>query len=74
VVWFTVAVVEPVSPVAGMVARADSIDDLALLRHGGMGRLFAHAYAPSTLGSFLRAYVMGAAFLLACCCHGHQIR
>ena len=29
------------SLVAGMVAGADSIDDMALLRHGGMGRLFA---------------------------------
>jgi hypothetical protein len=38
------------SLVAGMVARADSIDDMALLRHGGMGRLFARIYAPSTLG------------------------
>lgn len=26
--------------VAGMLAGADSIDDLDLLRHGGMGRLF----------------------------------
>jgi hypothetical protein len=26
------------SLVAGMVAGADSIDDMALLRHGGMGR------------------------------------
>ena len=26
---------------------------MALLRHGGMGRLFANAYAPSTLGSFV---------------------
>ena len=26
--------------VAGMVAGADSIDDLDLLRHGGMGELF----------------------------------
>ena len=43
------------SLVAGMVAGADSIDDMALLRHGGMGRIFARAYAPSTLGSFLRA-------------------
>src|SRR4051794_27670524 len=38
------------SLVAGMVAGADSIEDMALLRHGGMGRVFAHAYAPSTLG------------------------
>jgi hypothetical protein len=37
------------SLVAGMVAGADSIDDMALLRHGGMARVFARAYAPSTL-------------------------
>ena len=42
-----------------MVAGADSIDDMALLRHGGMGRVFAGAYAPSTLGSFLRAFTFG---------------
>ena len=47
------------SLVAGMVAGADSIDDMALLRHGGMGRMFARAYAPSTLGSFLRAFTFG---------------
>ena len=47
------------SLVAGMVAGADSIDDMALLRHGGMGRLFAAIYAPSTLGSFLRAFAFG---------------
>ena len=47
------------SLVAGMVAGADSIDDMALLRHGAMGRVFAGAYAPSTLGSFLRAFSFG---------------
>jgi hypothetical protein len=47
------------SLVAGMVAGADSIDDMRLLRHGGMGRVFAAAYAPSTLGSFLRAFTFG---------------
>ena len=41
--------------VAGMCAGADSIDDMNLLRHGGMGRLFDRAYAPLTLGSVLRA-------------------
>jgi Transposase DDE domain group 1 len=45
--------------VAGMAAGADSIDDLDLLRHGGMGRLFASVYAPSTLGSFLRFFTWG---------------
>ena len=48
-----------VSLVAGMVAGADSIDDMALLRHGGMGRVFTNAYAPSTLGSFLRSFTFG---------------
>jgi hypothetical protein len=47
------------SLVAGMAAGADSIDDMALLRHGGMGRVFTGAYAPSTLGSFLRSFRFG---------------
>ena len=47
------------SLVAGMAAGADSIDDMALLRHGGMSRIFAKVYAPSTLGSFLRAFTFG---------------
>lgn len=47
------------SLVAGMVAGADSIDDMALLRHGAMRRLFTKVYAPSTLGSFLRAFTFG---------------
>ena len=47
------------SLVAGMVAGADSIDDLAVLRHGAMGKLFNRIYAPSTLGSFLRAFTFG---------------
>lgn len=42
-----------------MVAGADSIDDMRLLRHGGMTRLFDRVYAPSTLGSFLRAFEFG---------------
>ena len=44
---------------AGMVAGADSIEDLDVLRHGGMGRLFGAVYAPSTLGSFLREFTFG---------------
>lgn len=47
------------SLVGGMVCGADSIDDMAVLRHGGMGRVFARVYAPSTLGSFLRAFTFG---------------
>ena len=45
--------------IAGMVAGADSINDMDLLRHGGMSRLFDRIYAPSTLGSFLRAFTFG---------------
>ena len=45
--------------VAGMVAGADSISDMALLRHGGMGRLFTGVRAPSTLGTFLRSFTFG---------------
>src|SRR5688572_11533625 len=47
------------SLIAGMVAGADSIEDMALLRHDGMGTLFDAAYAPSTLGSFLRSFTFG---------------
>ena len=32
---------------------------MALLRHGGMRRVFNGCYAPSTLGSFLRAFTFG---------------
>jgi Transposase DDE domain group 1 len=48
-----------VALVAGMVAGADSITDMDLLRHGGMGRLFAEVRAPSTLGTFLRLFTFG---------------
>jgi hypothetical protein len=45
--------------VGGMVAGADSIDDMDLLRHGAMGRLFTGVRAPSTLGTFLRSFTFG---------------
>ena len=45
--------------VAGMMAGADSIADMAVLRHGGMGRLFTGIRAPTTLGTFLRALRFG---------------
>src|SRR5690625_1089924 len=47
------------SLVAGMAAGADSIEDMALLRHGALGKVFHRPYAPSTLGSFLRAFTFG---------------
>jgi Transposase DDE domain group 1 len=45
--------------VGAMVAGADSIADTDLLRHGGMDRLFGGVRAPSTLGTFLRAFTFG---------------
>ena len=47
------------SVVGGMLAGADCIDDLNLVRHGAMGRLFAGVRAPSTLGTFLRTFTHG---------------
>src|SRR3954467_15486207 len=44
---------------AAMLAGADSIDDMDLLRHGAMDRLFTGARPPSTLGTFLRAFRFG---------------
>src|SRR4051794_2221360 len=45
--------------VSGMVAGADSIADMDMLRHGGMGRIFDGVRAPSTLGTFLRSFTFG---------------
>jgi hypothetical protein len=45
--------------VAGMIAGADSIDDMDVLRHGALPALFGGLRAPSTLGSFLRAFTWG---------------
>ena len=45
--------------IAGMVAGADCIEDVDLLRHGGMDRLMSGVRAPSTLGTFLRAFTFG---------------
>ena len=45
--------------VAGMLAGADSIDDLNVLRHGGMAKLFGGIRAPSTYGTFLRTFTHG---------------
>jgi hypothetical protein len=42
-----------------MLAGAGSIDDLELLRHGGMGRLPGGIRAPSALGTFLRSFTHG---------------
>jgi hypothetical protein len=45
--------------VAGMVAGADTIDGMDLLRHGAFPGTIGGIRAPSTLGSFLRAFDHG---------------
>jgi hypothetical protein len=47
------------SLVAGMVAGADSITDVDRLRQTGNRLVFAEMRAPSTLGTFLRAFTHG---------------
>lgn len=45
--------------VAGMLAGADSIDDLDVLRAGGTSRVVGGVRAPSTIGTFLRSFTHG---------------
>lgn len=45
--------------IAGMVTGADCIDDLDVVRPGGMPALFGGTYAPSTLGSFPGEFTVG---------------
>ncbi|HET9719632.1 MAG TPA: IS1380 family transposase [Solirubrobacteraceae bacterium] len=48
------------SLVHGMLAGADCIDDMNLLRAGSTGLILGHrVMAPSTLGTFLRAFTFG---------------
>jgi len=53
------APVKVTSLVAGMIVGADSIEDMDVLRHGAMHRLFDGVRAPSTLGTFLRTFTFG---------------
>ena len=45
--------------VAGMCAGADCIDDVDVVRSGGMNLLFGGVYAPSTIGTLLREFSFG---------------
>jgi hypothetical protein len=45
--------------VAGMATGADSINDLDVVRHSAMPRLFTGTRAPSTIGTFLRDVAIG---------------
>lgn len=52
------------SVVAGMLAGADDIDGLDVLRAGGNDRVLGRVLAPSTLGTFLRSFTHGHALQL----------
>ena len=45
--------------IAGMCTGADYIDDVDLVRAGGMKTLFGGVYAPSTIGTLLREFTFG---------------
>jgi hypothetical protein len=62
------------SIIAGMAAGADSIDDLDVIRAGGMARLFDQVYAPATLGQFLREFTHGHTQQLAAVAREHLVR
>jgi hypothetical protein len=45
--------------IAAMCAGADCIDDIDVIRSGGMKTLFDGVYAPSTVGTLLREFTFG---------------
>jgi hypothetical protein len=45
--------------IGSMLAGGDSIGDTAVVRSGALPELFDHTRAPSTLGSWLRAFTWG---------------
>ena len=61
------------SIIAGMAVGADSIDDLDVIRSGGMPVLFAEVYAPATLGQFLREFTHGHSLQLASVARAHLV-
>ena len=60
--------------IAGMCAGADSIDDLDVVRSGGMKTLFGGVYAPSTIGTLLREFTFGHARQLESVLREHLAR
>jgi hypothetical protein len=61
------------SIIAGMAAGADSIDDLDVVRAGGMKRVFTGVYAAATLGILLREFTFGHAGQLAAVLRRHLL-
>src|SRR6478735_10200647 len=59
--------------IAGMAVGADCIDDLDVIRCGGMRRLFGGVYAPATLGQILREFTHGHTLQLASVLRAHLV-
>jgi hypothetical protein len=59
------------SIIAGMAAGADCIEDLDVIRSGGMARLFGGVYACATLGQLLREFSHGHSLQLASVARAH---
>ena len=59
--------------IAGMTAGADCIDELDVIRAGGMTSLFDGVYAPATLGILLREFSFGHAKQLASAARMHLV-
>jgi hypothetical protein len=62
------------SVIAGMAAGADSIEDLDVIRCGGIPALFGDVYAGTTLGQFLREFSHGHTLQLASVARAHLVR
>jgi Transposase DDE domain group 1 len=60
--------------VAGMVVGADCVDDINVLRSGGMRTLFGGVYAPSAVGTLLREFTFGHARQLESVLRQHLVR
>ena len=59
--------------VAGMCVGADCIDDIDVVRSGGMKTLFGGVYAPSTVGTLLREFTFGHARQLESVLRAHLV-
>jgi hypothetical protein len=59
--------------IAGMCGGADCIDDIDVIRSGGMKTLFGGVYAPSTVGTLLREFTFGHACQLESVLREHLV-
>ena len=61
------------SIIAGMAVGADCIEDLDVIRAGGMKQIFGGVYACATLGQLLREFTHGHTLQLASVARAHLV-